>query len=130
MLLLPRALAYVGFGFGGNPIGCIIRAMREDHIKRQMEFIVEHQARFASDIEEVKAIQKRNAEQIEANSKQIEANAERIAELTEDVAVLYRSITALAETVHAQSADMARTDERLNVLMNIVERHISETHKA
>jgi hypothetical protein len=43
---------------------------------------------------------------------------------------LHRSIMLLAETVQAQSAAMASTDERLNALMTIVEKHITESHKA
>ena len=97
---------------------------RQDHIERmerQMAFIVEQQAQY-----EVRSAEadKRWAEA----DKRWEKADERWARTEESI----RSLLAIAE-IHEREFEGLRgagkaTDERLSVLINVVERHISDGH--
>ena len=92
--------------------------MTNEEMQRAMDFIVQQQAQTTTKIAVLTEAQTRNAEGIQAllaiaqiHEREILANAEHISSVSRDVA-------ALGETTRA-------TDERLNALINAVERQIS-----
>ena len=92
--------------------------MTNEEMHRAMEFIVQQQAQTTTKLDVLTETQTRNAEGIQAllaiaqiHEREINANAQHISAVSRDVA-------ALGETTKA-------TDERLNALINAVERQIS-----
>jgi chromosome segregation ATPase len=97
--------------------------MTGEEMERTMAFIVEQQAQITSTQAQINTTMERLTERTDRNAEGISALL-AIAEIHE------REITELRQTqAEAQSQTDERgrrTDERLDVLINIVERHISE----
>lgn len=104
--------------------------MNDEELQRKMEFIIEHQAQFAVDIQSLRESQ---AEIVRAQAEAQQRVDERMSRM-EDVVlhlagvvervveVQEQTVRTVADTVRA----VAETDERLNSLINVVERFISE----
>lgn len=96
--------------------------MSEEELNKKMEFIVEQQAQFAADIQATRELQAADAKLVK----------DGLIGLVDIVGHLARTQMRSEETVESLATDIkrlteagARTDERLNNLINIVERHIS-----
>lgn len=116
--------------------------MTNEEMQRAMEFIVEQRAQQSAKIDALLEAQKqtderwaraderwaRTEESIRALLSIAEIHERKIGGLGEQIGGLGKQIGGLGEQI-ASLTDVARaTDERLNVLINIVERHISEGH--
>ena len=100
--------------------------MTNEEMQRAMDFIVAQQAQTTTKIDALTEAQTRNAEGIQAllaiaqiHEREIETLGHQIASVSRDVAALSREIGVLGETTKA-------TDDRLNALINVVERQISD----
>lgn len=103
--------------------------MSNDEFERQMEFILEQQAKFDANFE------KQQRQSAEDWAKQRERNAEvdhQIVQLVASLSILRDAIIGLTHHVERHEQEMAdwiergkETDARLNALMLVVERHIS-----
>jgi len=103
--------------------------MTNEEMNKKMEFIVEHQAQFAADIQAMREVHA-------ADSKLLR---DRVAAVVDIMGSLARAqerseegINSLAEAQARNEESIkrlteagARTDERLNNLISVVERHIS-----
>jgi hypothetical protein len=107
---------------------------REERIQRRMEFILQQEARFNADIQELRELQKRNEEKWARTSDGINALL-AIAEIHQREFLEMRQPQAEAQArADAQVAEAraradvrsSEIDERLNALINTVERVISE----
>jgi hypothetical protein len=107
------------------------RSMAEE-TQRNIDFIVRQQAQFTTDMQQLRELQTRSEQRWERTEGSIRA-------LLEIVQTHDRDITALAdaqaqtnqhirESQAQTDRQMAETDERLNALINTVERVISERH--
>jgi FtsZ-binding cell division protein ZapB len=83
--------------------------MSSDNIERRIEFIIEQQAKFSTDIEQLK---------------------ERQTVLTDALLSLTHVVERHADQIAALTQQGKATDERLNVLVGLFERHTTEGHKA
>ena len=99
--------------------------MTNEEMQRTMDFIVQQQAQTSTKIDVLTEAQTRNAEGIQAllalaqiHEREIETLGHQIGSVSRDIAALSREIGALGETTKA-------TDDRLNALINVVERQIS-----
>jgi hypothetical protein len=88
-------------------------------MQQATEFIVQRQAQSSAKIDSLVMAQERNEKKWERTEEGIRALLS-IAEIHE------REIVTLGEKIAAVSENGRATDERLNVLINTVERHISE----
>jgi hypothetical protein len=93
----------------------------EDKVQKQMEFIVEQQAQFASDIGQLKDIVARLAkatlDRFEDSDSTISALVDAQIKTEENVSTLAAKMAELAEA-------QTHTDQRLNVLIDIIsDRH-------
>jgi FtsZ-binding cell division protein ZapB len=100
--------------------------MTNDEMQRAMEFIVDQQAQSAAKIDALAEAQTRNTEGIQAllsiaqiHEREIDALSQQVSSVSQDISALSREIGNLGETTRA-------TDERLNALINVVERQMSE----
>ncbi len=66
------------------------------------------------------------AENIRGQSENIRQQSENIREVAETVRELGETVREQAKSIREQAAAQSRTDERLNALINVVERHIGE----
>ena len=87
----------------------------EDKIQKQMEFIVEQQAQFASDIGQLKDIVARLAN---TSLQRIENLENKVSALVDAQIKTEGNLSTLAEA-------QVHTDERLNAFISVVERYIS-----
>jgi uncharacterized coiled-coil protein SlyX len=96
--------------------------MSSDNIQRQINFMIEQQARFDSNMAKLDA-------RIGKITEQVQHNTVSIAKLTD--ALL--SLTNIVERHDKQIAGLIERgkeiDARLNALINVVERHVGDAHK-
>ena len=111
--------------------------MSDEELRKKMEFIIEQQAQFAVDIQQLK--ERQEAEAQLWNEKQSNLN-EKHNNLTDamttvvgwigKVAIAQTELTEAQKRTDAQLAEtnsqLAETNERLNVFINVVERYITE----
>ncbi len=89
--------------------------MTPEEIKRMMEFLLEQQARFDARLE------KEHQESREAEAKLQEADKR----LRESQATLTAAVLRIADLVEDLTLAQKSTDDRLNALISVVEKHIS-----
>lgn len=95
-------------------------------MERTMAFIIEQQAQLTATVGRLSEKVDRNADSATALLAIAEIQATEIRDLTESTKDLRESTQALADRQREFEERGRRTDERLNALINIVERHISE----
>jgi len=89
--------------------------MSNEEMNKKLEFIVEQQARFAADIEKMREVQAADAKLLK---KQMNVLQELYHNLSEAVITVVGLVGSLTQA-------QTRTDERLSVFINVVERYIS-----
>jgi uncharacterized phage infection (PIP) family protein YhgE len=109
--------------------------MSEEEMQKKMEFIIEHQAQFAVNIDLLREAQQRTDERLGEVAAAQAQMARAQTHMNEVVAVMAEAQERMAEAqermIESQERTdrkLAETDERLNTLINIVERHVSEGH--
>jgi 3'-phosphoadenosine 5'-phosphosulfate (PAPS) 3'-phosphatase len=95
--------------------------MTEEEMQKKMEFILEQQAQFAVNID----LLRESVSQVSEAQQRTEAH---LAEVATAQAQMARSQSHMNEVVAVMAEAQERTDDRLNTLINVVERHISEGH--
>ena len=88
--------------------------MSNEEMNKKMEFIVEQQAKFAADIEILREIQAADARRL----------GDGLLSMIDIVGHLTRTQIRTEETVNTLAQAQAQTEERLTILINIVERHM------
>jgi GTP-sensing pleiotropic transcriptional regulator CodY len=81
--------------------------MSNEEMNKKMEFIIEQQAQFAADIEVMREIHAADAKLFKENDR-----------------ILSDAITTVVGLVGNLAQAQIRTEERLNIFINVVERHI------
>jgi peptidoglycan hydrolase CwlO-like protein len=104
--------------------------MSEEEMQRKMEFIVNQQAQFATDVQK---LQESQAELVKKHNHLTDAMTTvvglvgKLAESHEQLAAEQKRMAAeWAEQRKELAAAHAETDERLNAFISVVERYISE----
>lgn len=100
--------------------------MTWEEMERTMAFIVEQQAQFHSNMAEINSTMARQAERLDRLTERTDRNAEGITALLAIAEMHEREITTHEREITDNREAQARTDERLNALINTVERYISE----
>ncbi|HEV7798822.1 MAG TPA: hypothetical protein VGO73_11730 [Pyrinomonadaceae bacterium] len=102
--------------------------MSNEEMNKKMKFIVEHQAKFAAEIEIRREVQAAESKVRDAQDRKL-SNA--LLGLVDIVGSLTRSqmnaddrVNSLEESFKRLAEAQARTEESLNILLNTVERHI------
>ena len=93
--------------------------------QRNIEFIVNQQAQFAADMDKLRERQERAEQRCERAEQRWERTEEGIRSLLSIAEIHEREIDALKEAQARTDRQMAETDERMNALINVVERNIS-----
>ena len=95
--------------------------MSDAEMNKKMEFIVDQQAKFAADVEILREIQAADARRL----------GDGLLSMIDIVGHLTRTQIRTEETVNTLTQDLskltqvqAQTEERLTILINIVERHM------
>jgi len=103
--------------------------MTNEEIGQRIEFIIEQQAQFASDIQILRELQATDTkllkEQYRNLSDAVVAVVGMVGRLAEAQARTDQRVSELAEKVSELAEAQARTDERLNIFINVVEKYIS-----
>ena len=89
--------------------------MSEEELNKKLEFIVEHQAKFAAEIEIIREVQAADAKRVK----------DGLLGLLDIIGGLTRVQIRTEENIKLLTEAQMRTDERLNNLISVVERHIS-----
>ena len=117
--------------------------MSEEEMQRKMEFVVEQQAQFAAEIQISQERQAKTDKKLDKLADKLDKLADKVDKLTDIVAATVGAIDRLTDAqarTERRLVDLqanterkfvelaerqAATDERLNVLINVVERYIS-----
>ncbi len=102
---------------------------RFDRIERQLEFLAASQVQHDARMAEISALLAENSRQIEENSRQIAGNSANIGQLGDLTLRIGRIVEEQAIRMDKMVESQARTDQRLNVLINVVERYFSNGHR-
>jgi K+/H+ antiporter YhaU regulatory subunit KhtT len=118
--------------------------MYNEEIERKMNFIVEQQAQFASDIQQLQESQARTEQVVTRTAETVAQSAEAVGQTAETVAQMGEVLTRLANVTHAGFTEvnakinalvdaqirtevgLARTDENLNSFIAAVDRRLRE----
>jgi hypothetical protein len=103
-------------------------AMSDEEMKRQMEFIIEHEAKFAAEIDMLREQQAIMREQQATDTRRL---SDAVLSVVDIVGGLARALLAtenriesLTAVVERLSNAQTRTEERLNIFISVVERYI------
>jgi hypothetical protein len=98
-------------------------------IEQAMQFILEQQAQFASDIGQLNEAAKAQQEQFGSEMARINAAIERITGVVMDVAGTQERTNEILATLAEKHVELTSahklTEDKLNALIDTVERHIS-----
>jgi hypothetical protein len=99
--------------------------MSSEHFQRQMDFIIEQQARFSADIEELKEVQKKQAANLDRLTTDVQSLTTGVQSLTTDVQSLTTDVQSLTQVVGVNIED---THEAINnlIIANEVTRNLAE----
>ncbi len=102
--------------------------MTDEEMNKKMEFIVEHQAKFATELEVTRERQAVDTARLEEQDRKL-TNAvigliDIVARLTRAQTESESKVSSLADDIKRLVEVQARTDERLNIFINVVERYI------
>ena len=100
--------------------------MTNEEMQKAMEFIVEQQAQSSAKIDALADAQKRADERWTRSEERWNRTEEGIRALLSIAEIHEREINTLSQGISNLSETTRATDGRLNALINIVERHISE----
>lgn len=89
----------------------------EDKIQKQMEFIVEQQAQFASDLGQLKDIVARSAN---SSLQRMEKLEDKVSALVDAQIKTEGSVLTLPEKMAELTEAQPHTDQRLNMLIDII----------
>lgn len=96
----------------------------EDKIQKQMEFIIEQQAQFASDIQQLREVQATTENLLgrltavtTAGFKEL---GEKVSALVDAQIKTEERVSTLTEKMSALAEAQAHTDQRLNVIIDII----------
>ncbi len=100
--------------------------MTNEEMQTTIQFILAQQAQFSVN----QQLLQENFARLEENFVRLEENdnrlSERLDKLAESQESLHRLVGAIAVAQATTEANLSRTDKRLNDLINVVERYISE----
>ena len=103
--------------------------MSDAEMNKKMEFIVDQQAKFAADIEIMREVQAAESkllhEQYHRLSDGLIGVIDIVGQLAQSQMRTEGTVNSLAANIKLLTEAQSRTDERLNNLISVVERHIS-----
>ncbi|HEX8922991.1 MAG TPA: hypothetical protein VF766_16065 [Pyrinomonadaceae bacterium] len=102
--------------------------MTEEEMQKKMEFILEQQAQFAVNIDVLRENVSRLSETQQRTDEQLAEVATAQVQMARSQAHMNEVVAVMAEAQERTDRKLAETDDRLNSLINVVERHISEGH--
>ena len=86
-----------------------------EHIERTMNFIVQQQAQFASDIQKLQESQAKTEQAVAKTTATVDRTSEAVAHITEVVAETVQVVTRLANVTHAGFTDV---NAKMNALVD------------
>ncbi|HEV2176518.1 MAG TPA: hypothetical protein VGW33_04855 [Terriglobia bacterium] len=96
--------------------------MTLDEADKKIEFILQMQAQFEANLGRLET----NLGRLEANTARNTAGIDTLRQSVAEVAIILRESIRLGdERISATNEQLRRTDERLNALISVVERHVS-----
>ena len=103
--------------------------MTNELIEQRIEFIIEQQAQFASDIQVLRKIQAADTKLLKEQYQNLSAAVVTVVGLVGKIAEVQertdRRVDELAEGLARTDAHVAELTDRLNIFINVVEKYIS-----
>ncbi|MDX2040346.1 MAG: hypothetical protein SF097_03810 [Acidobacteriota bacterium] len=96
--------------------------MTQEQMENAMNFIVEQQAKFSIDLDRMKESHEQRMKEIEAVQT---VHQELMEQLTEASLNAFKAIAELSKAQKQTDKKLSETDDRLNILINVVESHIN-----
>jgi septal ring factor EnvC (AmiA/AmiB activator) len=100
--------------------------MTNEEMQSTMQFILEQQAQFAANIQKLQEEQLKAEERFAKLEDSFAKHEDRFARIEDSLERTANLVTAIAHAQAQTEVNLARTDERLNNLILVVERYIQE----
>lgn len=100
--------------------------MTNEEMQSTIQFIVEQQAQFMVNLQHLQEQMVRVEGSLEKLGESLEKLSESQEKFGESLESLHRLVGTVLEAQATTEVNLARTDERLNNLINVVERYISD----
>ena len=102
--------------------------MSDEELNKKMEFIVEHQAKFASDMEMMREVQAAETAARKEEDQRLSGSLEGLIDIVEQLARHQMrtedNVNSLMDAQKRLTQTQSETSESLKILINVVERHI------
>jgi predicted nucleic acid-binding Zn-ribbon protein len=102
----------------------------EEKIQKQIEFIIEHQAQFTSDIQQLREVQATTENLLgrlaAATAAGFKGLNEKVSTLVDSQIQTQDSLVRLAEAQARTDLKLSETDERMSSLITVFERYINQ----
>ena len=102
---------------------------RFDRFERQQEFLAASQAQHDARMAEISAFLAETSRRLDETAHRTEENSANIAQLGDLTLRIGRIVEEQAKQMTVLANSQTRTDERLNALINVVERYFSNGRK-
>lgn len=100
--------------------------MDDEKIQKTLEFILDNQAQFSSDMQELKEFHKQSEKRISVLERATINLYNEVVETSKSVKIVSEKINEVSETVDKLVVSQKETNERMDAVINVFEKYLNQ----